>query len=117
MDNSIIGLGTEVKINVHIEPLPSLPTEENPDKKTMHMSDYDFNVKFFTRANKSVTIDKVYMVKQDDDNYIAVVDTSELGAGVLQMIVTAMIPDGDCGEDNVRTEVTPPITTNIQITK
>ena len=96
MDNSIIGLGTEVKINVHIDPLPSSATEENPDKKTMRMSDYDFNVKFFTRANKSVTIDKVYMVKQDDDNYIAVVDTSELGAGVLQMIVTAMIPCRVC---------------------
>lgn len=117
MENSIIGLGTEVKINVHIEPLASIPTEENPDKTKLSMVDYDFNVRFFTRPNKSVTIKKTDMIMEDDDNYIAVVDTSDLGAGVLQMVVTAYIPDGDAGIDNLRTEVTPPITTNIQITK
>lgn len=117
MENSIIGLGTEVKINVYIEPITSIRTEENPEKTKLSMVDYDFNVRFFTRPNKSVTIGKTDMIMVDDDNYIAVVDTSDLGAGVLQMVVTAYIPDGDAGTDNLRTEVTPPITTNIQITK
>lgn len=99
-----IGLGTELKINVHIEPIGDL-----------HMSDYDFSVRFYTKSGSpTVSIDKSEMREVDADNYIALVDTSGMTAGVVQMVVKALIPDTDSA-DLYRTEVTPPIVTDIML--
>lgn len=99
-----IGIGTELKINVHIEPIGDL-----------HMSDYDFSVRFYTKSGSpTISITKNEMVKVDDDNYIAFVDTSGMTAGVVQMVVKALIDDADSA-DGYRTEVTPPIITDIML--
>lgn len=103
--NNAVGIGTELKINVHIEPLGGL-----------HMSDYDFSAKFYTRAVKSVVVHKEDMIQVDADNYIALVDTSNMTTGVVMMVVTAQIPDADF-PDGLRTETTMPINTNISIVK
>lgn len=105
MDNSVIGLGTELKINVNIEPIGNL-----------HMSDYDFTAKFFTRAVKPVVVNKSDMVQEDDDNYIALVDTRQMTAGMVQMVIQAEIPDADF-KDGLRTEITMPINTGIILVK
>ena len=88
-------LGTELKINVHVEPIDGL-----------HMSDYDFECVFYVYLNKKVEIPKSNMRRVDDDNYIAIinsVDALRLGRGSINMEVTAHIPDSDF-DDGLRTE-------------
>ena len=89
-------LGTEFKINVHVEPIDGL-----------HMSDYDFECEFFAYTNRGVKIPKSRMRKVDDDNYLAMITTElgkTIGRGTLKLRLTAYIPDDDF-EDGVRTEV------------
>lgn len=91
----MIVLGTELKINVHVEPIDGL-----------HMSDYDFECAFYIYRNKRVVIKKSEMKQVDEDNYIAMIDSEKaaiLGRGRLNMEITAYIPDGDFA-DNRRTE-------------
>ena len=94
--------GTQLKLNIHIAPLGML-----------HMSDYDFECKFFVFQKKSITVTKEDMVKVDDDNYLAIVDTSSLGIGNLHITVTAYVPDEDF-EGVLRKEVIC-VPTNINI--
>jgi hypothetical protein len=100
-----VGIGTRLKINVHIEPMGDL-----------HMSDYNFAARFYTRALKPVVVNKEDMIKIDSDNYIALVDTRTMTAGLLQMVIHAEIPDGDFA-DGLRYEVSAPINTGIPIVK
>lgn len=86
-------IGTELKINVHIERLDGY-----------RMSDIDFYCDFYVYTNRRVTIVKEQMVKADDDNYVALVDSSKLGTGTIRCRVTAHIPDADF-DDGIRTEI------------
>lgn len=89
-------LGTELKINVHVEPIDGL-----------HMVDYDFECDFFAQSRKKVKILKSEMKPIDDDNYCAII-TSELakqiGRGSIRMVIKAYIPDLDF-PDGIRTEI------------
>lgn len=95
-------IGTQLKLNIHIDPLGSL-----------HMSDYDFECKFFVFQKKAITVTKSEMVQIDADNYAVLVDTSKLGTGNLHITLTANIPDGDF-KDTLRKEVVC-VPTNINI--
>lgn len=86
-------IGTELKINVHVEPIDGF-----------HMSDYDFTCRFYIYTNRYVELKKSEMIRVDDDNYIACIDSSKLGAGLVMMRITALIPDDDF-PDGLRTEV------------
>lgn len=86
-------LGTEFKINVHVEPIDGL-----------HMSDYDFTCRFHIYTNRNVEISKSEMIRVDDDNYIACIDSSKLGVGTIMMRIIAQIPDADF-PDGLRTEI------------
>ena len=97
-------LGTELKINVNIEPIGDVT-----------MDDYDFVVEMYCSPKKVVTIPKSETIRMDDSNYVVIVDTEEVGAGDLKCKVTAQIPDGDF-PDALRTEVVA-INTNITIIK
>lgn len=97
-------IGTQLKLNIHIDPLGSV-----------HMDDYDFECKFFVFQNKNVTITKEQMVKLDSDNYLVMVDTATLGIGNLHMTLTAYIPDYDF-KGTTRKEVVC-VPTNIIIVK
>lgn len=88
-------LGTEFKINVHVEPIGGF-----------HMSSYDFECVFYVYSNKRVIITKSEMKKVDDDNYLAIIDTAkalQIGRGKVNMEFTAHIPDNDFN-DGLRTE-------------
>lgn len=91
--------GTEVKINISIEPIDG-----------MTMDDYDFECMFYPFINnveykrKQVTLTKDKMIRIDENNYIAVVDTLLLGAGEIMVQITRKVPDMDC-EDGLRTEI------------
>lgn len=86
-------LGTELKINVHVEPIGGI-----------RMSEYDFTCMFYVYKNKVLEVKKQEMVKVDEDNYIAKVDTSKIGAGNLKMRFEAEIPDSDMN-DGFRREI------------
>ena len=93
---SKIYLGTELKLNVNIDPIGD-----------NHMDNYDWKVELFTTPNKVVTVestDNNNAIRQDADNYIIKVDTKSIGVGKLKCRVTAYIPDGDFS-DYKRTEI------------
>lgn len=89
-------LGTEYKINIHVEPIDGY-----------HMSDYDFEAQLYVYSSRSVTIRKEEMKKVDDDNYIVVVDSVKalkIGKGTVKLKLIAHISDGDF-PDGYRTEI------------
>lgn len=97
-------LGTELKLNIHIEPMGSIT-----------MDDYGFEVEVYCSPKRPVMATKNDMIRVDSNNYIVLVDTNEVGAGDLKCKVTAYIPDGDF-PDELRTEVVN-IDTEINIIK
>lgn len=94
--NQVVFLGTELKLNVHIDPIDGV-----------RMENYDFFCEFFVRKKNSVKITKDEMLYVDDDNYIALL-TSEhaeiLRRGDLQVRITAYLPDSDF-DDGHRVEI------------
>lgn len=86
-------LGTELKINVHLDRLDGY-----------RMSDIDFTCDFYVYTNRRVTVAKEQMIKADDDDYVALVDSSKLGTGTIKCRVTTYIPDADF-VDGIRTEI------------
>ena len=89
----MIILGTELKINVAAEPINGF-----------HMDDYDFTCTFFTSKNNKLVLSKTQMKRVDNDNYIAMIDTSQIGVGALRLRFEADIPDDDF-EDHFRKEI------------
>ena len=85
--------GTEIKLNVNIEPM-----------KSVSMESYDFKIEVYTSPLKVLTFNKGDANRVDANNYIVLVDTSLLGAGDVKCKVTAYIPDGDF-KDGLRTEI------------
>lgn len=93
MKNTLPLVGTKLKLNVHIDPIGELT-----------MKDYNFEVEVFCSSKQPIIIAKEDAIQVDDNNYIVLVDTNEVGAGSLKCKVTAQIPDGDF-PDGLRTEV------------
>lgn len=87
------GKGTELKLNVHVEPIGEV-----------HLSDCDFSCTFFIYSNRPMVIHKSEMIKDDDDNYLALVDTEKLGTGTIKMKIEVQVPDAHF-PDGFRKEV------------
>lgn len=86
-------VGTELKLNVNIEPMGDIT-----------MDDYDFLVEAYCSIKRVVSIPKASSIRIDENNYVVRVDTAETGAGDLKCRITAYIPDSDFA-DGFRTEV------------
>lgn len=99
-----IYLGTEIKLNVHVEPIEDYT-----------MDDYDFKVQLYCSSSRVENFNKSDTVRVDDSNYICCLDTSKIGTGRLKCKIVAELPDGDFG-DQKRTEINV-IDTGIEITK
>lgn len=93
MKNESPFIGTELKLNIHIEPIGDTT-----------MDDYDFEVEVFCSPKKPIIIPKENTIRVDSDNYVVLVDTNIVGAGDLKCKVTAQVPDWDF-PDQLRTEV------------
>ena len=74
--------GTQLKLNIHIDPFGDL-----------HMEDYNFECKFYIFQKRFIVISKSEMARIDADNYVVIVDTADLGIGLLHMSLTAHLPD------------------------
>lgn len=99
-------LGTELKLNINIDPMDGIS-----------MSEYNFDIELICGSFKkqSIIIKKENAKQVDNNNYIVCFDTTDLGVGRLLCKVTAYIPDGDF-RDGKRTEITE-INTGIEIVK
>ena len=102
MDNNIVFLGTEMKLNIHIDPIETNTT-------LITMDDYNFTVEVYCNPKKIIKatkegkkLDKI--VRIDDSNYIVLIDTNEIETGTIKCKVTAYIQDSHF-EDGFRTEV------------
>jgi hypothetical protein len=103
MDTEVF-LGTELKLNVNIEPIGDVT-----------MDNYEFEIEVYCSPKKSIVIKKSDAIRIDESNYVILIDSEVVGAGDLKCKITAHIPDGDF-EDNIRTEVIG-IDTGINIVK
>ena len=92
MINNEVFIGTELKLNVNINPFG-----------TVTMDDYDFIVEISTQRT-SCEFKKSQLLRQDENNYVVLLDSKKLGLGVLKCKVTAYVPDTDF-PDGIRTEV------------
>ena len=104
MNDNVIGLGSEIKLNLNIEPVGGYT-----------MDDYDFVAEVYCKAKNSIVLTKDKTIRIDGNNYLLPVDTQDLGHGAIKVKVTAFIPDKDF-VDGVRTEVVF-IETGIEIIK
>lgn len=89
-------LGSEYEINIHLDPIGGVK-----------MVDYDFEAKIFVYSNKFVLIKKEQMIKEDDENYVAVIEGEnalKIGRGQVKVQVTAYIPNPHFS-DGFRTEI------------
>ena len=99
-------LGSEIKLNLYIEPIGDIS-----------LNDYDFNVSLYCSPSKIITYKKedTKEVVEDPNSRILPIDTNKLGVGRIMAKVTAYLPDGDF-DDNLRTEIVF-IDTDIEIKK
>ena len=67
------------------------------------MDEVDFRCKFWT-YRKELTVEKKEMIRLDENNYMAVVDSSRLGRGTIKVQTTVLVPDTDV-DGGVRTEI------------
>lgn len=97
MNGDIVFLGTELKLNIHIDPIPKHPKQEGEETQDgeWNMEDYDFEIEVFCTPKKTVTITKDDAIWIDKNNYVVLIDTNEIGVGTLKVKVIAQIPDGD----------------------
>lgn len=92
-------LGTELKLNVNIQPIGGYT-----------MDDYNFDIQLkggkgaVSFNKKGDTLSDGLSKGDDSDNYIVAFDTTELGVGRVNLRVTAYIPDG-AFPDRKRTEI------------
>lgn len=102
MKTSRVFKGSDLKLNIHIEPLGGLT-----------MDDYDWYVECYCSDETPIKITKDQARRVDDSNFIITLNTQQLGIGPLQCVITAYIPDEDF-DDKLRTEISR-INTNINI--
>ena len=93
MENTSTFIGTELKLNINIEPIGNVT-----------MDDYDFEVDVYCSVKRVLTIKKSDAIRIDQNNYVILVDTAQTGAGELKCKITAYILDEDF-KDAFRTEV------------
>jgi hypothetical protein len=111
-DNNTVFLGTEIKLKISIDPTITAALENGKIvEKTITMSEYNFTIDFYCNSKKAIVASKkdttlVNLIKLEDDNnsYIAFINTGDLDAGLLKCKITAYIPD-EHFEDKIRTEV------------
>ena len=73
---------------------------------SLHMDEYDFYADFSAGGpgSRVCRVAKAAMTRVDADNFLAVVDTTGMKPGLLEIEATALIPDTRC-PDNIRKEV------------
>ena len=91
MDTRI--LGDEIKIKINVEPV---------DEQTL--DDFDWEARLWCSPQSVVVIKKEEATPLGDGFYVLKLDTTKVGAGLLNLKVVGYIPDGDF-TDGLRTTI------------
>lgn len=94
--------GSDLKLNIHIEPLGGLT-----------MDDYEWYVECYCSNETPIKITKEQARRVDESNFIIALNTQQLSIGPLKCVITAYIHDEDF-DDKLRTEISR-VNTNIII--
>lgn len=98
MEN-ITNNGTQAKFAISL----SLPNG-------LSMEDVDFTATFFVNRGYSVSVSKETMQQQDDGTYTAIVDTAQMGSGLVKCQIEALLPDSQIA-GGLRKEIVTVVTT------
>lgn len=78
-------LGTAIKFNVGMTPIDGF-----------HLANVDFVIEVFSsNGGKKIAIPKTETLRVDDDNYLVMVDSKEVGSGDYYLTLWVDIPDTD----------------------
>ncbi len=86
-EQEFIPLGSEFKMGIHLCPI------RQDGAETLHLEDLDFDCVFSADPNKKVILGKEQLVEIDEDNYVAMLDSTKLGEGVVRCMLRMEIPD------------------------
>ena len=86
-------IGTELKIRINVQPIDGV-----------HLSECDFTCSFYVTPSKIVTFSKEELIMLDNDTYLALINSEELGVGAIKMNIKILVPDDDF-PNKVRTEI------------
>ena len=86
-------IGTELKIRINVQPIDGV-----------HLSECDFTCSFYVTSSKTVTFSKEELIMLDNDTYLALINSEELGVGAIKMNIKILVPDDDF-PNKVRTEI------------
>ncbi len=92
-NDNIIPLGSKFKLNINMDQIDGFS-----------MEDINFFCTFKSNSENSVTLQKSSMKQIDENNYVAPLNSLELGKGTITIIYEADIPDNDF-DDSFRHEV------------
>lgn len=93
--NNKVNIGSEIKLKLEVEPIG-----------TLHLAQYSYTIEAYTTSNKSITISSsnIKVPSSTSDYILILIDTTDLGVGLLHLKMTAQIPDSDFA-DGYRTEI------------
>lgn len=81
----MITVGTDIKININIEPISG-----------QTMDDMELTCVFYAQSiAKNVVLKKKDMLRVDENNYVACINTHDLGRGYIKIDICAQIHDTD----------------------
>lgn len=104
MERIRLGLGTEVKMIIGMEPIGGEVT----------LAECNFVAKFFTKTGRFVSIGKEKMEKEDANSYVVVVPTKTMQAGDLHYVLEVDVEDS-AADDGLRHEVSLPHDTGVTL--
>ena len=85
---------SEVEVNIHLYPIDGYTMDE-----------YDFTCEIFCSSMRKQILHKSDLRRVDENNYVAIVDTSKIGVGKVKIRVSARVPN-DNFDDGYRDIVT-----------
>lgn len=115
MANIDVIQGTEIKLNLHIDPIG--------DNHMGGANGYDWKCEVYTSSESKIIIEKDSDLALNEevltgpDDTILLIDTANLEPGIIKVKVIAYIPDADFayeGNDGLRTEIQI-VNTNIKV--
>lgn len=86
-------IGTELKIRINVKPIDGI-----------HLSECDFTCSFYVTPSKTITLTKDELIMIDNDTYLALINSEDLGVGAIKMNIKILVPDEDFPK-KVRTEI------------
>ena len=86
-------IGTELKIRINVKPIEGI-----------RLSECNFTCSFYATPSKTITLTKDELIMIDNDTYLALINSEDLGVGAIKMNIKILVPD-EYFPNKVRTEI------------